>query len=188
MEFLNQLLAGILEKFKAKNPKIYTLVMIGLVLIYLACDMLIKGGVFDDTSMLPKIIQYIDVVFMALFGSKTAPYLKEYLGLVSVQQVVEPDSWWTSLIDAFKMKSPVAFGVVATVLITFFVGSQYAIHFDLIHGEGMTNLLKWTSYADIAVLVLLGTRTGQYLTDHPPTTTKDAVSVQSIAERASYYD
>lgn len=189
MEFLNQLLAGFVDKFKAKNPKIYTLIMIALAVVYLACEMLLSGGVFDDTSLVPRIIQIIDVVFMALVGTKTAPYLKEYLDQVTTQNVTVKDNWWTSIVDQFKMKSPVAFGIMAVFLISVFVVGQYAIHFDLIYGEKVEKVIQYLSYVDIAVLVLLGTRTGQYLIDHPPVPEENkGVSTQSLGVRALYYD
>lgn len=189
MEIINQILAGFIQSFKAKNPKIYAGIMIVLVLVYLGIDMAIAQGLFADGSMLPKVLQWIDVVFMALFGSKTAPYIKEYLDQVSLQSTDIETNWWTSLVDGFKLKSPLAFGIIATVLITFFVGAQYAIYFNVIPEGSVATLLNITSYVDMAVLILLGSKTGQYLADHPPVAPeKGAVMLQSAEHRAMYYD
>jgi len=188
MEFLNQLLAGLIDKFKQKNPKIFGLVISGLIGVYVICEMLIAQAVFDDTSMIPRIIQFVDVVFMAIMGTKTAPFLKEYLDQVSIQEVKKQDNWWTSLIDGFKIKSPVAFGIVAVLLLSVYVGISYSLHFDLIYGEKAEFWLQVLGYIDIAVLVLLGSRTGQYLIDNPPVANGNGATIQSLQEKTMYFD
>lgn len=187
MEIINQFLAGFIDAFKAKNPKIYTLVIMAMVLVYLGVDMAISGGLISD-GIGPKVLQWVDVAFMAIVGTKTAPYLKEYLGQVTGQQIEMEDPWYTKLLDGFKLKSPVAFGIIATLLITFFVGSQYAMHFGIIPEGMITTVTKIVGYVDIGVLILLGTRTGQYIMDHPMKPTPGAISMQSAGDRAHYYD
>lgn len=186
MDLINQILAGFIQAFKAKNPKIYSLIIMAMVLLYLGVDMAINGGLLTN-SLGPRILQWVDLLFMAIVGTKTAPYLQEYLGQVSSQQTNEGE-WYTKLIDGFKLKSPFAFGLIATVLITFFVGSQYAIHFGIIPEGAIATLLKVAGYADIIVIILLGSRTGQYLLDNPMKPIPGGVSMQSAFEKASYYD
>jgi len=186
MEFLNQLLAGLVQSFKTKNPQVFTIVVTALLVVFVACQSLISGGVFEDSALLIKIVQFIDVAFMALMGSKTSPYLKEFLDQVSVQQNT-PDSWWTTLIDSFKMKSPLAYGIIATVLVTFFVSTQYAMHFGIIPEGSVATVLQIAGYVDIAVLILLGSRTGKYILEHP-IDSGDTVSGANVRMPALYYD
>lgn len=192
MEFLNKILAGVLESFKAKNPKIYTAIVGALALIYFGVAYSVKGGLIDG-SIYIQALQVIDLIFLAAVGSKTAPFISQYLNQVSAQQIEEPDNWYTKLIDGFKAKSPVAFFSIATVLITFFVGSSYALQFDLVPDGFATTLIKIVSYVDFAVLILLGSRTQEYIQEHPPKIIEvGTVSGQSLTfaarNRALYYD
>jgi len=187
MEFLNKLLAGLIAKFKTDNPKIFGGVVAALVAVYVGLELLIGYGFVED-ALLVRITQYIDVVFMTIMGSKTAPWLKEYLNQVHPAQAQQPDSWWTSIIDGFKMKSPIAFGITATVLLTFFVGSQYAIHFNVVPPGSVATVLKIASYVDIGVLILLGSRTEQYLKDNPFQTQPGVLMKQSLESKVLWFD
>jgi len=187
MEFLNKLLAGLISKFKADNPKIFGAVVAGLVAVYVGLELIAGYGIIED-SLIVRIVQYIDVVFMTIMGTKTAPWLKEYLNQVHPAQLAPADNWWTSIIDGFKMKSPLAFGITATLLLTFFIGSQYAIHFGVVPPSSVATVLKWASYVDIGVLILLGSRTEQYLKDNPFQTQPGVLMKQSLESKVLWFD
>lgn len=190
MDFINQLLAGFIASFKQKNPKIFGIIISALVLVFVGIQTIISQGVIAESNLTLQIIQYIDVLMLALVGSKTAPYLSEYLtdGNLSAQSVAD-DGWWTKLVDGFKLKSPVAYGIVAVALLTSFTGITYAIQFGLILDSNISLMLKIVSYIELGGLILLGSRTGQYIIDGPPQLPRpDEVTVQSMYERATYYD
>lgn len=185
MEILNSILAPILDKFKAKNPKIFLIIMVVLGAVYLSVSQMVSSGYFDDMSLLPQIIQGIDLVFMAVVGSKTAPYLKEYLDNVGASAQAEGDSWLTKLLDNFKVGSPLVFGIVSVLLLTSAVAINYALAFDLIYGDKAELMAKILSYIDIGALMLLGSRTGKYIVDHP---ISGPVITQSVENKLKYYD
>lgn len=191
MEFLNQILAGVLNSFKAKNPKIFAIVVVVLVLGYVGVQTLVAQGIMEATSLSTQILQYIDIAMLTLVGAKTAPFLSEYLnqgGSVQVQQTSE-DNWWSKLLDGFKLKSPVAYGIIAVVLLSTFAGITYAIQFGLIPEGNSKLFLQVASYVELAGLILLGSRTGQYIIDNPPTLPEaGSVNMQSASNAALYYD
>jgi len=192
MDLINKLLAGFLDSFKAKNPKIYTAIVGVLALIYFGIDYAVNGGLIAG-GVYVQVLQGIDLIFLAAVGSKTAPFISQYLNQVSAQQIDAQDNWWTKIIDGFKVKSPVAFFGIATALIGFMVSTGYAVQFDLLP-DGITGtLIKVASYVDLAVLILLGSRTQEYLQAHPPLPIPEgSVSGQSLSlaaeNRALYFD
>ena len=191
MDFLNQLLAGLIQSFKAKNPTIFGIVITVFVIGYVAIQMLVAQGIMEATSLSTQILQYIDIAMLTLVGAKTAPFLSEYLnqgGSVQVQQTSE-DNWWSKLLDGFKLKSPTAYAIIAVVLLSSFAGITYSLQFELIPEGNLKLFLQIASYVELAGLILLGSRTGQYIIDNPPTIPEaGSVSVQSAANAALYYD
>lgn len=190
MDIINQILAGFVQGFKTKNPKIFGYIVTALVLVFVGIHVGISQGAFDETSILLQVVQYIDVVMMLLVGSKTAPFLSEYLNQVAGNDLVVAEStddpFWTKLIDGFKVKSPVAFAIIAVALLTSFTGITYSIQFGLIGDGNVEMWLKIISYVELAGLVLLGARTGQYIIENPPKT--GTLSSASIIQGAAYYD
>ena len=191
MEFLNQILAGLLQSFKAKNPKIFAIIVVVLVLGYVGIQSLITQGIMEATSMLTQILQYIDIAMIALVGAKTAPYLSEYLNqgtTLKIQQASE-DNWWSKLLDGFKLKSPTAYAIIAVVLLSSFAGITYSLQFGLIPEGNLKLFLQVASYIELGGLILLGSRTGQYIIDNPPTLPEPgSISMQSASSAALYYD
>ena len=190
MDFINQLLAGFLQSFKAKNPKIYGVVITVLVLGYAGIQMAIGEGILQASSLSTQILQYVDIAMLALVGSKTSPFLSEYLNKgngVVVQST--DDSWLAKLLDGFKLKSPTAYAIIAVALITTFVGITYALQFGLVPDGNMKLLMQIGSYLELAGIVLLGARTGQYLINNPPELPSPGrVNMQSASNAALYYD
>lgn len=191
MDIINNILAGFVQGFKAKNPKIFGYIVTALVLAFVGIQVGISQGAFDETSMLLQVIQYIDVVMVALVGSKTAPFLSEYLNqsdVIEIQSASE-DPFWAKLIDSFKVKSPVAYAILTVALLTSFAGITYSIQFGLIADTSVEMWLKIISYIELATLVLLGTRTGQYIITNPPSVPAgDTVGMATAVSIAEYYD
>lgn len=184
MDFINQLLAGFIQTFKQKNPKIFKIVASVLLIGFASIQVLIGQEVIEATAMTTQIIQYIDIVALALLGSKTAPYLREYFDGIAPESMV--DEWFTKLLDGFKMKSPMAYGIIAVALLTSFTGIQYSLQFGIIPDGNVSLFLQIVSYLELGGLVLLGSRTGEYIKTLPPAS--DGPKIQTSEYIAAYRD
>lgn len=77
MEFLQSILAGILDKFKTKNPMIFALVAVALITLNQLAGNAIEWGLLDPATApwLPKAMDILTQVLIVLTGSRTVKYM-----------------------------------------------------------------------------------------------------------------
>lgn len=71
------LLAPLIDKFKASNPKIYALVVVILVLVITGAESGTMYGLFEMTETVGQVIKWAGLALLALTGSRTTRYVKK---------------------------------------------------------------------------------------------------------------
>lgn len=77
MEFLQQLLAGFLDRFKTNNPVVFAIVAVVLLTINYAASNAIEWGLLDPTTS-PWITNAIDIltqILIVITGTRTVKFM-----------------------------------------------------------------------------------------------------------------
>ena len=79
MEFLQQLLAGFLDKFKTKSPMVFAVVAVLLISLNQISGNAIEWGLLDPTTMpwLPKAMDILTQILIVITGSRTVKFMSE---------------------------------------------------------------------------------------------------------------
>lgn len=77
MDFIQTFLAGFLDKFKAKNPMIYGLIVVVLMTIMYAADQAVAQGVLSEGQVpwLARAIEILSQILIVVTGSRTVRYM-----------------------------------------------------------------------------------------------------------------
>jgi len=74
-EIITRFLAELLEKFKLKNPKVYGVVVVVLLVAIYFAEQGTAFGVFTVSPLVAEIIKWASVILGMLFSSQTFPFL-----------------------------------------------------------------------------------------------------------------
>jgi len=74
MEFLNQILAKLFDSFKAKNPKIASVIILVLGVVVYAAENGLQPLIGYDLS---KLVEYVAIALGFLTGSRTSAIMAE---------------------------------------------------------------------------------------------------------------
>ena len=74
-DFITRFLAELLEKFKLKNPKVYAVVVVLLMVAIYFAEQGTAFGIFTVSPLVADIIQWASVILGMLFSSQTFPFL-----------------------------------------------------------------------------------------------------------------
>ena len=70
-DLLTKWLADILDRFKAKNPKLFVLIQLGLVIAQAALTEIDAADVIQNDGWIVTVLKYIGYALMILVGSRT---------------------------------------------------------------------------------------------------------------------
>lgn len=74
-EIITRFLAELLEKFKLKNPKVYGVVVVVLLVAIYFAEQGTAFGIFTVSPLVANIIQWASVILGMLFSSQTFSFL-----------------------------------------------------------------------------------------------------------------
>lgn len=77
MDLLTKLLAQVLDKFKAKNPKIFLIVQFALVVLQAALVELDASDILASDDWIAVVLKYVGYALMILVGSRTYTFVKK---------------------------------------------------------------------------------------------------------------
>ena len=75
MDLLTKLLAQVLDKFKAKNPKIFLIVQFALVVLQGALVELDGSNILPSDDWISVVLKYVGYALMILVGSRTYTFV-----------------------------------------------------------------------------------------------------------------
>ena len=76
-DLLTKWLADLLDRFKAKNPKLFVLIQLGLVIAQTALTEIDAADVIANDDWIVAVLRYIGFALMILVGSRTSTFVKK---------------------------------------------------------------------------------------------------------------
>lgn len=145
------LIAKVLDTLKVKNSLIFVIIQSVLIAVYVAVSEGIAEGLITDGSAMQQALEYLSLILMALIGTNTVTDLPENFDPGNLKE------WLAKILDAFKAKHPMVYGVVQVVAITAFSVLTYG---GLPIAGTLAVVLKAVTFLAI---VLTGSRTVRYI-------------------------
>ena len=76
-DLITKWLADLLDRFKAKNPKLFVLIQLGLVIAQTALTEIDAADVIANDDWIVAVLRYIGFALMILVGSRTSTFVKK---------------------------------------------------------------------------------------------------------------
>ena len=76
-DLITKWLADLLDRFKAKNPKLFVLIQLGLVIAQTALTEIDAADVIANDGWIVAVLRYIGFALMILIGSRTSTFVKK---------------------------------------------------------------------------------------------------------------
>ena len=73
-ELITKWLADILDRFKAKSPKLFVIIQLVLVIVQFALTEIDKADIVPNDDWIVTILQWIGYALMILIGSRTTSF------------------------------------------------------------------------------------------------------------------
>ena len=76
-DLITKWLAELLDKFKAKNPKLFIIIQLALVILQTALTEIDAADVIANDAWIVSALRYIGFALMILVGSRTSSFVKK---------------------------------------------------------------------------------------------------------------